>query len=148
MDEPTVASLRSAVERFDPVPQRIREAGYAAFAWRTVEADLAALAYDSSTDERALVGVRGDSGPRLVTFTGEDLTVEVEVSSDGRQRRLVGQLVPPAAQSVQVHHAGDTASTVSDELGRFLLEGIVAGPVRITCAREGHRRVDTEWIML
>lgn len=149
MDEATLAGLRAAIERYDPVPGRVREAALAAFGWRDIDAELAELAYDSALDERALAGVRGATGPRLVTFSGAGLTVDVEVSEDGRRRRLVGQLVPPFPGGVHVHHAGETASTVADELGRFLLDGITAGPVRITCeGAPGARQVDTEWITL
>lgn len=148
-DEATLASLREAVERFDPVPASVREAAVAAFAWRTVDAELAGLVYDSALDERALEGVRGDGGPRLVTFEGAGLTVEVEVAAQGRLRRLVGQLVPPASAVVHVHHASRVSSAEADELGRFVVDEVLAGPVRISCRPvPAGPRVDTDWVTL
>lgn len=148
-DEAILASLREAASRIDPVPASVREAAVAAFSWRTVDAELARLVYDSVLDERALEGVRGDGGPRLVTFEGSGVTVEVEVAPQGRLRRLVGQLVPPGAATVHVHHASRVSTAEADELGRFAVEEVLAGPVRISCqAQPAGPRIDTEWVTL
>lgn len=149
VDEATLASLHDALARVDGVPEQVRQAAIGAFAWRTIDADLAELTYDSLLDDRPLEGVRGDSGPRLVTFEGAELVIEVEVAELGRRRRLVGQLVPPTPARVLVHHAGATSSTEADDLGRFAVDGVHAGPVRISCERVTQgRRVDTGWVTL
>jgi len=58
------AGLRDAAARFDPVPAELIQAAVAAFSWRTADAELAALAFDSLLDQAgdALVRGAGDHG--------------------------------------------------------------------------------------
>lgn len=141
--------LRAALAGADPAPERVRAAAIAAFTWRTLDAELAELTYDSTEDEPVPAGVRGAGGPRLVTFTAPELTVEVEVADRGRKRRVVGQVVPPAAGRVELRHAEGTLSAPTDELGRFLVDGVAPGPVRIRCeVGTSQRPVETDWIVL
>jgi len=45
-DEKLIEALREAFASADDVPAAFVEAGKAAFAWRTIDAELAALTYD------------------------------------------------------------------------------------------------------
>jgi hypothetical protein len=54
------------------------------------------------------------------------------VSTGPRERRLEGQLLPPAAVTVTVERPGeDPVSVQADELGRFSLDGLKAGVMRL-----------------
>jgi hypothetical protein len=62
------AGLRDAAARFDPVPAELIQAAVAAFSWRTADAELAALAFDSLLDQPGDALVRSAGGPRLLSF--------------------------------------------------------------------------------
>ena len=50
-DELLMAELGSAIEQHDPVPSTAIEAARAAFAWRTFDAEVAELLFDSARDD-------------------------------------------------------------------------------------------------
>src|SRR4029453_15501385 len=94
-DEPDrlLEELRRIASIGDPVRERAIEAGQAAFAWRTFDAEFAALVHDSLA-VAAPAGVRSDEEPPLLlTFESEHLLVEVKLIRVGAERELVGQLV-------------------------------------------------------
>ncbi|MDA0183360.1 hypothetical protein OJ997_23825 [Solirubrobacter phytolaccae] len=126
------ARLRAVVGHVDPVPSLVDEAARSAFGWRTIDADLAELLRDSA-DEVLEAGVRGPSGARQLSFESPRLGIELEVVDIGpRERRLEGQLLPPASAVVTIERPGeDSVSVQADELGRFVLEGLRAGVVRL-----------------
>jgi hypothetical protein len=149
-DEALLEELRGAARRFDPPPPPVLEAARASLTWRTVDAELAALRFDSVVDQ-ALATVRSAEGPRLLTFAAPGLDIEVEVSPIGPRRQLVGQLVPAQAARIDVRHAGGVTTVQADQLGRFGVEAISAGPVSLRChlaTEPPTPPVVTEWISL
>jgi hypothetical protein len=130
-DAITEAELRAIFSHMDPVPQLLDGAARTAFTWRTVDDELAELMRDSAEEAGALV--RSGSGPRQLSFESPRLGIELEVVATGpRERRLEGQLLPPAAASVTIQRPGEDPLTVrADELGRFSLDGLRAGVVRL-----------------
>jgi hypothetical protein len=141
-----LGAVRAVFEELDPVPPEVLAAARGAYSWRTVDAELAELVLDSLTTSTA--GVRSTSGPRLVTFEADRLTVEVEVGETGRTRRIVGQLVPPGRAIVAVRWARGEQTVEADELGRFAVDGVPAGPVSLLCrlAEAPERPVVTSWV--
>jgi|GEM_PF-1412299 len=97
----------------------------AAFTWRTVDAELMDLSYDSVLDE---VGVRDASARRTMEFTIDELNLVLEV--DGR--RIEGSLSPVQDGMASIL-AQDLEAIVSSEIdaGRFTLTVAHAGPVRV-----------------
>lgn len=147
-DAALLGELRRLSVMTDPVPAGAVAAARSAFAWRTMDAELAELTADTSVDALA-VGVRGTSGPAILTFDAPGLTVEVEVvevAGDGAGRRLIGQLVPPASGTVEVRHKAGVATVEVDEAGRFSADGLVAGPVSLRCSA-GATVVETDWFL-
>lgn len=132
-DASLLEELRTAMRQADPVPEAVRAAARASLTWRTIDVELAELAFDSLVDRRELATVRGAGEPRLLTFTAPGLTVEVEVAAFGARRRLIGQLVPPGPAEVKVRHAGGAVTVQADELGCFAVSELEAGPVRLQC---------------
>ncbi len=142
--------LRAIAGRVDPVPPGAVLAARSAIAWRDLDARLAEIAYDSALETAPPAGVRGEDAPRLVTFEGPGVTVEIQVAGTGRRRRLVGQLVPAAEAQLEVEHAGAATGTRTDALGRFAVDDVAAGPVRLVVrptAGDG-TATRTAWIVL
>jgi hypothetical protein len=124
--------LRTVFAHLDPVPPLLEAAARDAFAWRTIDEELASLTRDSA-DEEAGALVRGPGGARQLSFEASTVEVELEVVATGeRERRLEGQLLPPGPATVSVERPGaDRVSVEADDLGRFVLEGLRAGVVRL-----------------
>ena len=131
-DATTEAELRAIFSHLDPVPELLDDAARTAFTWRTVDAELADLMRDSAEEEAGAL-VRSGGGPRQLSFESPKLGIELEVVATGpRERRLDGQLLPPAAVTVTVERPGeDPVSVQADELGRFSLDGLRAGVMRL-----------------
>jgi hypothetical protein len=149
-DEELLGELRAAARRFDPPPDSVLEAARASLTWRTIDAELAALEFDSVVD-LATTAVRSSEGPRLLTFAAPGLSIEIEVSPIGARRQLVGQLVPAQPARIDVRHAGGVTTVRADELGRFGADAISAGPVSLRCHlgdAPSSPPVVTEWIPL
>ncbi|MGY1650320.1 hypothetical protein [Geodermatophilus sp. SYSU D01119] len=140
-DDDLLDELRAAVRGAGTPTAAMTEAARAAFSWRTVDAELAALTSDSLVDEPA--GVRGSpTGPRDLVFEGRTASVEVARDEDC----LVGQLVPAGPGRVSLlHPGGEVDRTEADELGRFRFDRTVTGPARLRCSTPAGEVV-TEWV--
>jgi hypothetical protein len=149
-DEQLLDELRRAASQFDPPPPAVVEAARSSFTWRTIDAELAALVFDSMVD-RPGGAMRGGEGPRLMTFSSPGLDVEVEVANRGSRRQLVGQLLPPQAAEIDVRHTAGTTTIQADQLGRFHADAIGSGPVSLRCrlaVAPPAPPVVTEWVPL
>ena len=153
-DDALMNRLSGVLDRFDPVPLELLEQARRAFCWRTVDAELAELSFDSLVDRDAAMSVRAgtdlDLEPRMLGFgavvDGEDLSIELEVTSSGGASCLVGQLWPAGAEEVDVETGtGDIATVPIDDLGRFVVEPVPQGPVRLRI-RHRDRVVQTTWV--
>jgi hypothetical protein len=158
-DDELLAQLRTLFSEIDPPDPLLLEQARLAFTWRTIDADLAELAYDSVADLEVLAGVRdggaAGSGPRLLGFgtdrAGEDdgVTVEVEVNAERARSTLVGQLMPPMPATVSVYCSGTCTGPVAvlpaDDLGRFRIDPVPTGPVRLRIDT-GDRVIETSWV--
>lgn len=148
-DDRLTDELRALANRVDPPPDLLGELARAAFGWRSIDAQLAELTYDSAVDESLAQAVRGPARTtRLLTFDAAGITVEVEVTVQGEQRRLMGQIVPMQPMVVEIRHSGGVTPAESDELGRFAADGLPWGPVSLRChvaAGDEARVVHTDW---
>jgi len=138
--------LRNIFRRTDPVPPEVTEFAQTALGWRRLDADLAELLADSALETNAALA-RGGEG-RWLTFRADDLTIDVEIQTDGEARTLLGQLAPPppaATVEVQSTDGNVVASAESDELGRFRLSLVAGGHLRLRVLREGAAPVETSW---
>jgi hypothetical protein len=133
------ARLRRAAELADPVPPGLTDAAVAAFSFRTLDAELAQLTFDSLVEGAG--AVRGD-GPRTLTFTAGEVTVEVELGED----RLVGQLLPVSGPAeIEVRRTSGVTTVRADDLGRFTVEPFAAGPFSLRCQLAEDHAVVTDW---
>jgi hypothetical protein len=146
-DDALADELRRAAQLIDPVPPELLHSAAGAFTWRTVDAELAELVFDSLVQEPAVV--RGTGEPRLLTFQAAALTVEVEVVAEGAARRVVGRLIPARPAEVEIRFGDGLLTVTADELGRFAATWPGAGPMRLRCRADddpGSAIVITEWV--
>jgi hypothetical protein len=143
-DDELLEALRDALATSEEVPQAFVEAGKAAFVWRTIDAELAALTYDSDWDVREPVLVRSESATlRSLTFASDGWTIELELTPDG----VLGQLDPPDTGTVTARDdAGELASAEVDELGFFALRPVPTVPYRLVCSVDSGITILTGWV--
>ncbi|MGO8727963.1 MAG: hypothetical protein ACLQK8_14885 [Streptosporangiaceae bacterium] len=148
-DDELEEELRRTAASLDPVPPELLRAAADAFTWRTVDAELAELVYDSLVDEDALALVRGGSDRRLLSFEAGGLSIDLEVSTAGAARELTGQLAPPQRASIEIRAGSGRVRTDADELGRFRATSVPAGPMSLRCqlaAAGTGPAIVTDWI--
>ena len=141
-DESLLEDLRDAVMGHpDEVPAEFIEAARAAFTWRTIDAELLAISYDSVMDDELMARARATMTARQLVFDADGVSLQVEVTEAG----ITGQLVPPRSARVELLTPGGVVEEAStDELGCFLMGPPPRGPIRF--------RLDgstlTDWILL
>lgn len=116
--------LQSMWEDADPVPTGLVERVTFAIGLDNIEFELMRIT------EEILVpaGARGAEHVRTITFGGESITVMVTVSQEGHDRfRLDGWLAPAAALQVELRRSEGSATTTSDESGRFVFDDVRPG---------------------
>jgi len=146
-DDRLVEVLRRALAEGDGVPAEVVVAARAAWTWRTIDAELAALVHDSTLDDQELVGVRGAATVRALSFTVGEHYLELEVAEDGDRRSIVGQVMPAHEAGLILEGADGRppAELAVDALGRFSATRLPAGLVRLRAA--GGPLV-TEWVAI
>lgn len=144
-DEDLLDELGAALREEEQVEAGFIRAARMAFAWRNVDAELETLGLGAGHDLAGLAGVRGTGpgAPRLLSFHGGQVSVEVEVDETG----MVGQLTPPGPGEVTLITAdGPRVSVTTDEVGGFTLPP-TSGAIRLDCVcAAGH--FITEWTTL
>jgi hypothetical protein len=147
--DPLWQEVMTLVARASPLPPEIPRLGRSSLTWRTIDAELAELAYDSVG---ALpVGVRGSQGPRQLTFEAPGLTLELQLVASRDRRRLIGFLDPAQEASIMLRHGEGIVAVRADRSGRFVVEDLAPGPATLRChlaAREGDRPIVTDWVNL
>lgn len=144
-DDQLLSALGEAVREGSEVPARFVELGKAAFAWRDVDAELAAIGHDSATGTVA-AGTRAEPADlRTLSFVASRLTIELEATGEA----LLGQLVPPQAGEVELHRRdGLTGTTPVDDLGWFVIRPQPSGLFRLRVRQADGEIVITEWVAL
>jgi hypothetical protein len=143
-DEQLLAALRGMLAAAEPPPSSSVDLAKDSFALRIVDAELAAL-----VDDAGLALTRAGDAQRLAVFDSDCLSVEIEVSPGSRPRswHLIGQLVPPTAARIRIRRQPDEQPSVSaDDLGRFMIDQLPAGPLSLAIEVDGRPPVVTDWI--
>jgi hypothetical protein len=134
--------LRQAAAILDPVPAELRQLAMDAYALYDMDARLAELTFDSLVDA---IPVRGATDvPRMLTFTAGELSIDVEVTSEG----LMGQVMPPQPAGIEVLNGPQAlrpATLTADAMGRFTSDAPPTGPFALRL-RAGGEVVVTEWL--
>jgi hypothetical protein len=160
-DSELFAALGDALTEARDMPRRFVDAGKAAYTWFTIDAELAALTYDSAgapgpggtagVDEpvpaatRALPKARPNPAElRSMSFTSTRLKIEIEIAADA----LRGQIVPPQRGEIEVQTAGRPQRITVDELGWFVIRPVPPGAFRLHCQTASGLAVLTPFITL
>ena len=150
-DERLLAALSEAMAARQAIPSWFVETGKNAYAWHSIDAELAQLTYDSSTGDFSTGQTRCATGRselaviRAMNFTSAHLSVELEVT----ETCLLGQISPPQSGTIETQTgAGATTSTPLDEVGCFAIDPIPASPFRLRCRTADGTDVLTGWITL
>jgi hypothetical protein len=144
-DEVVLGELARALRAPGEVSPDVVAAAKSIFTWRTVNAELATLEYDSALDAEP-AGARGESATRRsLSFAAGGSTVEVDLSA----AELTGLIVPSLPGQVTGEgEAGDGPTVAVDDLGGFTVRPCPRGRFRLRCALGGQVRLVTDWIVL
>jgi hypothetical protein len=120
------------------------DVGKAAYVWRTIDAELAALTYDSVWDGGELALTRADSAMlRTLTFGSDALTIELELTSD----EVLGQISPPEGGTVSLRtDTEELGRATVDDLGFFIVRPVPGRPFRVLCQTDSGVTVLTGWV--
>jgi hypothetical protein len=146
-DEHLLAALGEVLRTSEPPPSWSVDLAKGSYDLLAIDAELAVLTSDSWLATRS--AIRSAAAPRLAVFDAGDLSVEILIEPAARAGswRLIGQLTPPAPARVGVRTPrAEPAWTGADDLGRFAVDDIPAGPLSLICTRDGMRPAVTQWI--
>ena len=142
-DDQLLAELRAAIHEAGAVPDDVLTAAKAVYTMRTLDEELAMLAYDSRTDPELAGAFRSEPlSVRSLVFGVGDVTLDVDVLADA----FVGQLTPPMTGSIVVETPSDPPLRADiDELGMFKVPLCSAGDVRFRVEPADGQAFVTEW---
>lgn len=150
-DDDLYAELQKALRAPPAVPDSFVEAARSAYAWRTVDDELAvlALSYDSAAaqpsdrDRSAAVLVRGetDQSSQLLVFGNDAVTLHVEVTAE----LLAGQVLPPRVGRILLENARGGAEEAGVDDDGFFVMRRPGGPMRLRLG--GTTELVTEWVL-
>lgn len=143
-DDALMQDVAAAFADADAPPAAAIDAAKAVFTWRTIDEELAQLVFDSAVDE--LVGVRSADTARQMTFRSPAINIEITLMNEG-SRRLVGQVDPPSVGTVELRHGDTVLLAETDDIGRFMFDGIPTGPLSLRCALPDGTAITTEWTL-
>jgi hypothetical protein len=149
-DAALLARLGAIALTVDAPPAAAFDAGRAAFAWRTVDAELAELVADSALETATVRSAATDT--RLLSFETGRWTIEVQLSIGDGRRAVLGQVIPePATAGATARIETDTADALEahiDAMGRFDLDDVAGTRLRIRVEVPGSPPVTTVWVGL
>ena len=147
-DDDLEALLRDLTAERDPAPTHVTDAARAAWELRDLDTQLATLVADSWRDEPA-VATRDHAGTlRMLTFTSDGASIEVDVEVDvvTGTRRLRGFVTGADGDLVIERNGSRVSVPVVD--GQFDVDGLAPGPARLSVFGTDGGRVVTTWVSL
>jgi hypothetical protein len=147
-----LAEYRRIAAAVDPPPPHVLPAARAAFGARDLDTEIALLIADSRTEAGTAVyeQVRAEPdaapGRWLLSFEGGGIQAEIEVEECAGQLRLLGLISGASTDDCYLEAAGDRRWVDVDDLGRFIVEDVGHGPIRLRCLSTDGIRVTTAWV--
>jgi len=150
-DEVLLSELRRIAVAADGPPAAVLEAARAAFLTRDLDAEIADLVADSRTSlayEEVRAAEEEAQGQWLLSFEGGGIHIDLEVNNSGSSLRLVGMLSGVRIEECTLQAEGHSRAVTFDRLGRFIVDGLAPGPIRMHCRLSDGRRVTTRWVRI
>jgi hypothetical protein len=144
-DDQLMEILGTALDATDPVPEHVVAAAKEILSPTGFDTELAQLVFDSANE--TLVGVRSAATARQVTFRAPGVEIEILMMAEGN-RRMIGQLVPPQAATVELHFDDRLRETGTDTLGRFEFADVPVGSVQLVVTTADGGKIVTEWMVV
>ncbi|MGF1597004.1 MAG: hypothetical protein ACFCVK_08720 [Acidimicrobiales bacterium] len=139
MDDDTLLSLLGDSLADDRPSDDATEAAYAAFGWRTLDAELARLIDDHHVEVMAFSQTTAFS--RVVTYETGHGSIEVAIGDD-----TVELVARPAPVGVTLRRPDDRLALAVDDGGRASASGL-SGPIRFEVTWSGGTTL-TPWLTL
>jgi hypothetical protein len=95
--------------------------------------------------------VRADPEPQgrwLLSFEGGGIQVDMELAENGGRLRLIGQISGDSGELHFLESAGGRQRLEVDPIGRFLIDGVAHGPMRLRCQSSCGLPVTTVWVTI
>jgi len=145
-DDELLDRLRVVTDEVDPMPEVVLASARAAFALRTLDADLAELVRDSAEEERGgLIAVRGEGDARLISFETGAVAVELQVTERGALRDLVAQVSGVDIGRAEVETPTSRYPTALED-SLVSVDGVPAGHMRLHLHTTQGRDLVTSWV--
>ena len=148
-----LAGLRRVASAVDGPPDAVIAAARAAFLARDLDGALAVLIADSRVpdgDASAFETVRTDLEPTqgrwLLSFFGGGVQVDMEVDDGGDRVRLLGQFSGASGDEYYLESAAGRQRIEVDAVGRFIVDDVDPGPVRLRCRGADGTQITTAWV--
>lgn len=147
-DDSLLAALDRALHPVVDVPASFLQKAHDCYTLY-LEAELAALAYDSAADgaELAILRAPDEATLRTLTFEATNVTFELEVMPDG----LAGQLIlttPPAGRLQLLSNQDEIIDIPTNVDGYFRIRPTPSSPFRLRCQLDDGHFVTTDPIVL
>ena len=128
-EDELLALLAESFDEIAATPTAALDVANAAIGMRDLEGQLAELIFDSWHQEHAGATRATATDARLLSFTTDGVTLDVELHADGTT--VLGQVTPEGTHIVQLELSdGSVIDAGADEFGRFR-HAVPAGPIRL-----------------
>jgi hypothetical protein len=152
-DDILLGDLRRIAGVVDGPPAGVLAAARAAYLARDLDGELAMLTGDSRiAEDSAYEPVRTDPAPAqghwLLSFEGGGVQVDMEVDEYNGRLRVIGQFSGASGDDYHLESAGGRRRIDVDSLGRFILDDVTHGPIRLKCHSTDGAPVTTVWVTI
>ena len=154
-DEAILADLRRIAATVDGPPDCVLAAARATYLTRDLDGELALLVADSRTADDAgpYAPVRADvdqdaQGHWMLSFEGGGVQVDMEVEERHGQVRLIGQFAGASGEEYILESGGRQRRIEVDTIGRFIVDDVEHGPIRLRCHAADGAPITTVWVTI
>jgi hypothetical protein len=127
-DHEMMHKLREGIAELHPEPDNLVQLASGLFTLRTLDGDLAALAYDSTLDEAVSVRSPGVL-TRVLSFESDAASFEIDL--DEQRRIIIGQVIPPVEGTIELQHPEGSQTVDLGAVGSFEFRDVPVGPLRL-----------------
>lgn len=149
-DDALIADLRRIAAAMDGPPASAADVAQVAFLSRDIDGELAVLITDSRRAEDfepARAYPEPGQGSWLLSFEGGGVRIDMEVAERADRLALIGQFTGAGDECVLETVSGQRPLAV-DVLGRFVIEDLNHGRIRLRCRSAEGTPITTTWVTI